>query len=290
VTLAQFWEAVRHAAPLALGRLDGVLAARLVITLILCGAIGLERSAHDHASGFRPHILVGLGGCLMTMAGAYGFADVTHTPSNPMAVASYVVSGIGFLGAGAILRSGTSVRGLTTAATLWGVAGVGIAVGAGLAGLATLTVALVLFTLGPLQRLEARLRYREEARDLVIRVRDEAHVGKTLAALARLGVQVRRSTIAPGVGTSAIVQVQLGQALRADQVALVTKRLLTLRYVERVETALLERDEDEPEPRAEAVVRDVDVTDVLDTGDVASAPSLTRHHGDATKWVAGQSS
>jgi len=109
-------------------------------------------------------------------------------------------------------------------------------------------------------------------------VRDEAHVGKTLAALSRLAVQVRRSTIAPGAGASAVVQVQLAQALRADQVALVTKRLLPLRYVERVDTALLERvdtallerDEDESEPRTEAVVRDVDVTDVMDAGDVAS--------------------
>jgi hypothetical protein len=64
-------------------------------------------------------------------------------------------------------------------------------------------------------------------------------------------------------------------------VALVTKRLLTLRYVERVETALLERDEDEPEPRTDAVVRDVDVTDVLDTGDVTSALSSTHQHRDA---------
>jgi len=64
------------------------------------------------------------------------------------AVASYVVSGIGFLGAGAIPRHGTSVRGMTTAATLWGVAGAGIAVGAGLAGLAILIVLLILFTLG----------------------------------------------------------------------------------------------------------------------------------------------
>ncbi len=93
------------------------------------------------------------------------------------AVASYVVSGIGFLGAGAIPRHGTSVRGMTTAATLWGVAGAGIAVGAGLAGLAILTVLLILFTLGALQRLEARLRYREETRGLVIRVLDEGQPG-----------------------------------------------------------------------------------------------------------------
>lgn len=143
---------MRDAAPLVFGRLDGAMAARLLLTLALCAAIGLERSRHDHASGLRPHILVGIGACLMTMAGAYGFEDIVRTPSNPAAVASYVVSGIGFLGAGAILRHGTSVRGMTTAASLWGVAGVGIAVGAGLGGLAILTVLLILFTLVPLQR------------------------------------------------------------------------------------------------------------------------------------------
>jgi len=92
---------------------------------------------------------------------------------------------------------------------------------------------------------------------------------------------VRRSTVLPGVGSSAVLQVQLAHALHADQVALVTKRLLTLRYVERVETALLERDEDEPEPRTKAVVRDVDVTDVMDTGDVSSELPHTHHYSDA---------
>lgn len=271
------WEFVQRAAPLIVGRLDGAMVARLLVTLVLCGAIGLERSAHDHASGFRPHILVGLGACLMTTAGAYGFADVTHTPSNPAAVASYVVSGIGFLGAGAILRHGTTVRGMTTAATLWSVAGVGIAVGAGLGGLATLTVLLILFTLEPLQRLEARLRYRDEARDLVIRLRGEGDVGKTLAALARLGVPVKQSTVAPGMGGSVVVQVQLARALRADQVATVTRRLLTLRHVERVGTALLERDEDEPEPQNGATVRDVDVSDVSDAPDVSDTPRAPDH-------------
>lgn len=265
MTPTTLWDTVRHAVPLLLGHLDGMMIARMVITLILCGAVGLERSRHDHASGLRSHILVGLGACLMTMAGGYGFGDLAHPNANPMTVASYVVSGIGFLGAGAILCAGTSVRGLTTAATLWGVAGIGIAVGAGLAGLATVTVLLVLFTLGPLQRLEARLRYREEARDLLIRVRDASHVGKTLVALGKLGVQVKQSTVVPAAGTSAVLQVQLAHALRADQVALVTKRPLTLRYIERVNVALLERDEDEPELRAEAVVHDVDVTDAVDS-------------------------
>ncbi|MFQ3648550.1 MAG: MgtC/SapB family protein, partial [Anaerolinea sp.] len=112
------------------GTLDVVLIGRLLLVLLLCGAIGLERSEHERASGFRPHILVGLGACLMTMAGAYALPE--FETRDPMRVASYVVSGIGFLGAGAILRHGTTVRGLTTAASIWGSAGIGIATGVGL--------------------------------------------------------------------------------------------------------------------------------------------------------------
>ena len=150
------------------GRIDGVIVGRLVITLILCGLIGLERSTHERASGFRTHILVGLGACLMTMAGAYGFTDVRHDHADPSTLAAYVVSGIGFLGAGAILRHGTSVRGLTTAASLWGAAGIGIAIGAGMAGLATVAALLILFTLVPLKRMEARLMPGTDAGDLSI--------------------------------------------------------------------------------------------------------------------------
>jgi putative Mg2+ transporter-C (MgtC) family protein len=122
---------------------DGTMTLRLMLTLVLCGAVGLERSTHERASGFRTHILVGLGACLMTLAGLYGFADAKG--GDPRSIAGYVVSGIGFLGAGAILRHGTTIRGMTTAASLWSAAGVGIAVGAGLPYLATVTTVLILF-------------------------------------------------------------------------------------------------------------------------------------------------
>jgi putative Mg2+ transporter-C (MgtC) family protein len=220
------------------GRLDGTLVARLVVALLLCGAVGLERSRHDPASGMRTHILVGLGACLMTMAGAYGFADLAHPTADPTRVASYVVSGIGFLGAGAILRHGTTVRGMTTAASLWGAAGIGLATGAGLAGLAAVTVGLFLFTLVPLQRWEARLRLGQGTGDLAIHLRDDSQaVGKTLAALAKLGVPVKRATVVPGAGTTALLRVELDRALAPGQASGVAKRLLTLRYVERVDTA-----------------------------------------------------
>jgi putative Mg2+ transporter-C (MgtC) family protein len=230
------------------GAFDWVVVGRMVLTLLLCGMVGFERSTHERASGLRPHILVGLGACLMTQVGAYGFAGLEATNRDPMRVASYVVSGIGFLGAGAILRHGTTVRGLTTAASIWGAAGIGIAVGAGMGGLAAVTALLVLFTLTPLQRLEARLRLGPEREGLAVHLSDDHRaVGKALAALGRLGVPVKRATMLPGVGSSAVLRVDLGRRLPAGELADLVEPLLTLKCVERVETTdVLEEEEDQP--------------------------------------------
>lgn len=241
------WHAIGHTITPALGHFDGQVIVRLVLTFILCGAVGLERSNHERASGLRTHILVGLGACLITMAGAYGFAGM-WADRNPMLLATYVVSGIGFLGAGAILRHGTSIRGLTTAATLWGSAGVGIAVGSGLGAMASATVVLVLFTLVPLQRWEARLRSQRDAGDLALHLRDDREaVGKSLTALGKLGVAIKRATVTPGAGETAVLRVDLARAMRPEQVAPLVRQLLTLKYVSRVDTTdlnLNEEDED----------------------------------------------
>ncbi len=221
------------------GVFDAVLIGRLVLVLILCGMIGLERSEHERASGFRPHILVGLGACLMTMAGAYAFPDVEMR--DPMRVASYVVSGIGFLGAGAILRHGTTVRGLTTAASIWGSAGIGIATGVGLGGLAAVTTLFILFTLTTLERLEARLGRGEAANDLKIHLKDDHRaVGKALTALDRLGVPVKKATMLPTAGDTAILRVELSRPLKSDQVSRLVKQLLVVKSIARVDVAALE--------------------------------------------------
>lgn len=228
------------------GPFDGAIVARMLLTLVLCGLVGIERSTRERASGFRPHILVGLGACLMTLAGAYGFAGLPGAHPDPTRIASYVVSGIGFLGAGAILRHGTTVRGLTTAATLWGAAGIGIACGARLGGLAAVAALLILFTLSPLRRFEARIRFGEAENTLRIHLTDDGRaVGKAMAALGRLGVPVKRATIVPGTGTSAILQVELNRSLASLQVPTLIRRLLSLKYVERVDTSALRLDRDE---------------------------------------------
>ncbi|MCS6835305.1 MAG: MgtC/SapB family protein [Anaerolineae bacterium] len=221
------------------GGFDPVLIGRLLIVLVLCGMIGLERSEHERASGFRPHILVGLGACLMTMAGAYALPEVGLR--DPMRVASYVVSGIGFLGAGAILRHGTTVRGLTTAASIWGSAGIGIATGVGLGGLAAVTTLLFLFTLMTLERLEARLGRGESANDLKLHLRDDHRaVGKALTALDRLGLAVKRATMLPTAGETAVLRVELSRPIKPDQVPRLVRQLLVVKSIIRVDVSALE--------------------------------------------------
>ncbi|MEX3845457.1 MgtC/SapB family protein [Paraburkholderia sp. BR10882] len=114
---------------------NGELLLRLVLAAILGAAIGIERERMSWAAGLRTHMLVCVGSSLIMLVSAYGFEEVaaqTHIALDPSRVAAQVVSGIGFLGAGAILLRGEVVRGLTTAASVWCVAGVGLAVGGGM--------------------------------------------------------------------------------------------------------------------------------------------------------------
>src|SRR3954471_19256004 len=95
--------------------------------------IGLERESRNQLAGMRTHALVAAGAAVFTLAGAYGFSDIHRGPNvDPMRVAAQIASGIGFIGGGAILREGATVRGVTTAASLWAAAALGLASGAGL--------------------------------------------------------------------------------------------------------------------------------------------------------------
>jgi putative Mg2+ transporter-C (MgtC) family protein len=141
--------------------LDVELALRLLGAAVLGGVVGLERETRDQPAGFRTHILVALGSCLFTLISAYGFGAVLAEDSqarfDPTRIAAQIVTGIGFLGAGAILRAGMSVRGLTTAASLWVVAAIGLAVGAGAYVLAAAATAVTLLALLVLRPVRARL-------------------------------------------------------------------------------------------------------------------------------------
>lgn len=133
------------------------VALRLILSLVLSGVIGIEREQQGRPAGFRTHILVGLGSTLIMIVSAYGFLalDLEAIQGyDPARVAAQVVSGIGFLGAGTIMREGATIRGLTTAASLWTVAGIGLAIGAGLYYASILVSLLVIGTLFGLNRIE----------------------------------------------------------------------------------------------------------------------------------------
>ena len=142
---------------------------RVVVAAGLGGVVGLERELRDREAGFRTHLLVSVGSCLFTLVSAYGFHEFLVGGGNivrtdPTRIAAQIVTGVGFLGAGAIIRQGFSVRGLTTAATLWVVAAIGMASGAGYYSAAVITTALVLFSLWPLRIIAFRTmnRFRPE--------------------------------------------------------------------------------------------------------------------------------
>jgi putative Mg2+ transporter-C (MgtC) family protein len=132
--------------------------ARLLLIVVLAGAIGLERELRDHEAGLRTHMLVGLGATLFVIVGNFAwsgldFGNDVGVVLDPSRVVAYVITGIGFLGAGTIIKHGTNVKGLTTAASLWLVAAIGVAVGAGQYGLGVISTAIVLLSLWPLKRL-----------------------------------------------------------------------------------------------------------------------------------------
>jgi putative Mg2+ transporter-C (MgtC) family protein len=129
--------------------------------LILAIAIGTEREYHGHPAGIRTMALVGVGACLFT---AMGLEPLFAGRTDPTRIAAQIVTGVGFLGAGAILRHGTDVRGLTTAATIWVVAAMGMVVGFGYFTIGIFTTVLVLVTLVAIRPLERRLFHRQEGR------------------------------------------------------------------------------------------------------------------------------
>jgi putative Mg2+ transporter-C (MgtC) family protein len=133
------------------------LTVRLVVALLLGGVIGWERELARMPAGFRTHALVSLGSAIFTVISAFAF---TGPGSDPTRIAAQVVSGIGFLGGGAILHYGGTVRGLTTAASLWSVAAVGMAAGAGLYVVASLGAVLVIIGLEVFQRIEGVVKRR----------------------------------------------------------------------------------------------------------------------------------
>ncbi len=200
---------------------------RLVVAAGLGGAIGLERELRDHEAGFRTHLLVALGACVFTLVSAYAWTDWTFSTRDgivfdPTRIAAQIVTGIGFLGAGAIIVRGINVRGLTTAATLWVVAAIGMAAGTGYYAVAVGATALVLVSLGPLKIVSARMlsRVRPEEAELAINLAPGGAGAKVLERIEEVG----------GVITS----VEFGDERTMDVVLRASRRAESARVAEEV--------------------------------------------------------
>ena len=170
---------------------------RLALAAVLGGVIGIERELRERQAGLRTHLLVALGSSLFTIVSAYGFhafltSGASVVRADPTRIAAQIVTGIGFLGAGAIIRQGLSVRGLTTAATLWVVAAVGLAAGAGYYSAAVITTAIVLVALWPLRIGAYRFLHRFRADDgsLLVELPAGAPTGELIDEIERSGARI----------------------------------------------------------------------------------------------------
>ena len=174
------------------------VAARLAVAAALTGAVGLEREFRERAAGLRTHMLVGVGSALFTIVSAYAWGDFIFdrtqgTAFDPTRIAAQIVTGIGFLGAGVIIRQGLSIRGVTTAAGLWVAAAIGMAVGAGYWGAALIGTGVVLVGLGPLRMTEGWIvRRRREGGTLEVDLRPEEPLAPVLGVLEGRRARVSR--------------------------------------------------------------------------------------------------
>jgi putative Mg2+ transporter-C (MgtC) family protein len=170
----------------------GEVLARLALAAALGASIGFERELREREAGLRTHLLVCMGSALFTIVSAYGFHDFLTeggpiVRADPTRIAAQIVTGIGFLGAGAIIRQGISVRGLTTAATLWVAAAIGMSAGAGYYSGAVLGTVITVLALGPLRIAAFRIfeRMRPEERNILVQLRQGTKAAELLDALER---------------------------------------------------------------------------------------------------------
>lgn len=206
---------------------DLELALRLVVAAVLGGLVGLEREMSDQTAGLRTHVSVALGSALFVIAGAYGFhvfydlRSANRVQVSVDRVASTVVTGVGFLGGGAIIKHGSSVRGLTTAASLWVTSAIGMTVALGSFRLAAVATAVLLLALvglrAPRRWIDANLVRRR--RTILVSVAAGGRVADVISALSDLpGVQVRELIVRVREGAPTIeadVRTAAGTDLRS---------------------------------------------------------------------------
>ncbi|MBO9607048.1 MAG: MgtC/SapB family protein [Paenibacillaceae bacterium] len=177
------------------------LALRICLALLLGGIIGAEREWSNHAAGFRTHILVCIGSATVMLLSVYGFGQFAADPNvrlDPARLAAQAITGVGFLGAGAIMRKGDTVSGLTTAASLWVVMAIGLCVGAGFYFAAVLTAFLVLVSLYVLNKWERAFSGKRKRHELSIRVMERPDMlGQIAMKLAEHDIHMSHLVVSP---------------------------------------------------------------------------------------------
>lgn len=175
------------------------LTLRLVLAIVLGGLIGLERELGGHHAGFRTHILVCLGSAAIMLLSMYGFSQYAAEPNvriDPARLAAQVISGIGFLGAGTILRTGFTISGLTTAASLWVVAAIGLSAGAGFYYGASISALLVVVSLFFLNKVEKNFSRTKKDRQITLVLHPKtSSLQHIVTSLNKSGIKIYKLTI-----------------------------------------------------------------------------------------------
>ena len=212
---------------------------RMVLACILGGVIGLERESGERPAGFRTHTLVCMGSCLFMLVSVYGFDDM-GTVRDPARLAAQVVTGVGFLGAGTILHQGVNVKGLTTAASIWMVAAIGLATGVGLYFIAVFSTILMLATLVIFASWGKFVNFAKHSERFSVKIAAEdkpGNVEKIMSYITSKGVKIKGMNVMRDITNETLmidVQLMISED-RVDNFNEVLLAIKNLQYVSIVE-------------------------------------------------------
>lgn len=208
---------------------------RLAAACVLGGIIGYEREHVHRPAGFRTHILVCVGSALVMVTSEFIYYTYSSQVNlDPARLGAQVISGIGFLGAGTIIKEGVSVKGLTTAASLWAVSCIGIAVGIGFYSGAVVTTAVIYFTLIILKKLQSKMAINKITRIFVHTCLEKGQINEVTELITSLGVIITRLVVVSSEKDGELVLKITLDNCDAKTLALLTETLLCHRTVRRV--------------------------------------------------------